>query len=135
MGGTLPTYLRFTQSGFDIFGSYSSTRKDLRLRERPMMSAATNASTPAAHPHEPERLRLLVRLVWQCSTVAWMALAVLLIASPSFGSDAARQWVIAVSVITFGLAAIGNAWVTRGRHFGWVALTLVVALAATGLSP
>ena len=84
---------------------------------------------------EPERLRLLIRLVWQCSTVAWMALAVLLIATPSFGSDAARQWVIAVSIITFGVAAIGNAWATRGRHFGWVALTLVVGLAATGLSP
>jgi hypothetical protein len=84
---------------------------------------------------EPERLRVLIRLVWQCSTVAWMALAVLLIASPSFGSDTARQWVIAVSIVTFGLAAIGNAWATRGRHFGWVALTAVVGLAATGFSP
>jgi hypothetical protein len=84
---------------------------------------------------EPERLRLLIRLVWQCSTVAWIALAVLLIATPSFGSDAARQWIIAVSVVTFGLAAIGNAWATRGRHFGWVALTLVVGLAAAGLNP
>jgi hypothetical protein len=83
----------------------------------------------------PERLRLLIRLVWQCSTVAWIALAVLLIASPSFGSEVARQWVIAVSVVTFGLAAMGNAWATRGRHFGWVALTVVVGLAATGLSP
>jgi len=84
---------------------------------------------------EPERLRLLIRLVWQCGTVAWMALAVLLIVSPGFGSDAARQWVIAMSVVTFGLAAIANAWATRGRHFGWVALTVVVGLAATGLSP
>jgi hypothetical protein len=82
---------------------------------------------------EPERLRLLLRLVWQCSTVAWMALAVLLIATPSFGSDAARQWVIAVSVTTFGLAAVANAWATRGRHFGWVALAVVTGLAATGL--
>jgi hypothetical protein len=84
---------------------------------------------------EPERLRLLIRLVWQCSTVAWMALAVLLIATPSFSSDVARQWVIAVSVVTFGVAAMGNAWATRGRHFGWVALTVVVGLAATGFNP
>jgi hypothetical protein len=84
---------------------------------------------------EPERLRLLIRLVWQCSTVAWIALAVLLIATPGFGSEAARRWVIAVSVVTFGLAAIGNAWATRGRHFGWVALTVVVGLAASGFSP
>jgi hypothetical protein len=84
---------------------------------------------------EPERLRLLMRLVWQCSTLAWMALAVLLIATPGFGSEAARRWVIAVSVVTFGLAAIGNAWATRGRHFGWVALTVVVGLAASGFNP
>ena len=84
---------------------------------------------------EPERLRLLIRLVWQCSTVAWMALAVLLIASPSFGSDAARIWIIAVSIVAFGFAAIANAWATRGRHFGWMAMTVVVGLAAAGLSP
>lgn len=82
---------------------------------------------------EPERLRLLLRLVWQCSTAGWMALAVLLIAAPGFGSDTARQWVIAVSVATFGSAAIANAWATRGRHFGWVALTAVAGLAASGL--
>lgn len=82
---------------------------------------------------EPERLRLLLRLVWQCGTVAWMALAVLLIASPGFGSDAARRWVVAVSIVTFGLAALANAWATRGRHFGWVALAIVTGLAACGL--
>ena len=28
---------------------------------------------------------------------------------------------------------IGNAWATRGRHVGWVAMTIVVGLAAIGL--
>jgi hypothetical protein len=36
-------------------------------------------------------------------------------------------------MVSFGLAAIGNAWATRGRHFGWVALSVVVGLAASGL--
>ena len=81
---------------------------------------------------EPQRLRLLMRLVWQCSTVAWMSLAVLLIVAPKLGADA-RAWIIAMSIVTFGLAAVGNAWATRGRHFGWVALAVVVGLAATGL--
>jgi hypothetical protein len=71
--------------------------------------------------------------VWQCSTVAWISLAILLIAAPTLGSDAARNWIIAMSIVTFGFAAIGNAWATRGRHFGWLVLTVVVALAATGL--
>lgn len=82
---------------------------------------------------EPARARLLIRLVWQCSTVAWMALATLLFVIPWLGSDAARNWIVAMSIVTFALAAIGNVWANRGRHFGWVALALVVGLAAAGL--
>jgi hypothetical protein len=82
---------------------------------------------------EPERVRLLLRLVWQSSTIAWMSLAVLLIAAPWLGSDAARTWVVGVSIVTFGLSAAGNAWANRGRHFGWAVLSLVVGLAAAGL--
>ena len=40
---------------------------------------------------EPERLRLLIWLVWQFGTVAWISLAILLIAAPQLGSEAARQ--------------------------------------------
>ena len=82
---------------------------------------------------EPEWARRLIRLVWQASTVAWICLAILLIAAPGMGSEAARGWIIAMSIVTFGAAAIGNAWATRGRHFGWVAMTMVVGLAASGL--
>ena len=82
---------------------------------------------------EPEWARRLIRPVWQASTVAWICLAILLIAAPSMGSEAARDWIIAMSIVTFGAAAIGNAWATRGRHFGWVAMTMVVGLAASGL--
>jgi hypothetical protein len=84
---------------------------------------------------EPERLRLLIWLVWQCGTVAWISLAILLIAAPRLGSEAARDWIFAVSIVTFGFGAIAIAWATRGRHFGWIVLTVVVGLAATGLSP
>jgi hypothetical protein len=82
---------------------------------------------------EPVRLRLLMRLVWQCGTVAWIGLAILLIVTPRLGSEAARDWIIAMSIVTFGFAAIGNAWATRGRHFGWILLIIVVGLAAVGL--
>jgi hypothetical protein len=27
----------------------------------------------------------------------------------------------------FGFAAFANAWATRGRHFGWMALSAVIA--------
>jgi hypothetical protein len=32
----------------------------------------------------------------------------------------------------FAFAALANAWATRARHFGWLALSAVVALAVAG---
>jgi hypothetical protein len=81
---------------------------------------------------EPARLRTLMRVVWQVATVAWIGCGVLLIAAPAMASDVARHWIIATLALVFALAAFGNALATRGRHFGWVALSAVVALAVAG---
>ena len=62
-----------------------------------------------------------------------MSLAILLIVTPKLGSEAARHWIIAMSIVTYGFAAIANAWATRGRHFGWVAMIIVIGLAAIGV--
>jgi hypothetical protein len=69
---------------------------------------------------EPERLRPLIRLGWHCSVVAWAAVVVLLIGAPSIGSQPARYWIVGAAVVVFALAAMANAWATRG-HFsaGW----------------
>jgi hypothetical protein len=34
--------------------------------------------------------------------------------------------------VVFAFGAIGNAIATRGRHYGWLALSTVVALAVAG---
>jgi hypothetical protein len=81
---------------------------------------------------EPRRLRTLIRLVWQASTVAWIGGGVLLVAAPWMASDPARHWIVATSAVVFGFAALANAWATRGRHFGWMALSAVVAFAIAG---
>lgn len=81
---------------------------------------------------EPQRLRTLFRLVWQIPTVAWIAGGVLLIATPSVASDPARHWIVATLGFLFAFSAIGNAVGTRGRHFGWMVLGAVVAMAAAG---
>jgi hypothetical protein len=81
---------------------------------------------------EPPRLRKLIRLVWQAGTVAWIGGGVLLIAAPSMASDPARHWIIATLAAVFAFAAFANAWAMRGKHFGWVALSAVVALAVAG---
>ena len=81
---------------------------------------------------EPQRLRTLFRFVWQVPTVAWIAGGVLLIAAPGMASPVARHWIIVTFACVFAFSAIGNAVGTRGRHFGWMVLSAVVALAAAG---
>lgn len=81
---------------------------------------------------EPPRLRTLIRLVWQAGTVAWIGGGVLLIVAPYMASDTARHWIIATLAVVFAFAAAANAFATRGRHFGWMALSGVVALAIAG---
>jgi len=81
---------------------------------------------------EPARLRTLLRLVWQCSTVAWLGGGVLLIAAPYVASDTARHWIVATVAATYAFGAVANAYATRGKHFGWMAMGAVTALAAAG---
>ena len=80
---------------------------------------------------EPARLRTLIRLVWQAGTVAWIGGGVLLIAAPWMASEPARHWI----VVTWSRVWLRRApmrWPSRGRHFGWMALSAVVALAVAG---
>jgi hypothetical protein len=81
---------------------------------------------------EPQSLRTLSRFVWQIPTVAWIAGGVLLIAAPSMASEPARHWIVVTSACLFAFSAIGNAVGTRGRHFGWMVLGAVTAMAVAG---
>jgi len=81
---------------------------------------------------DPARLRTLFRVVWQAGTVAWIGGGVLLIAAPWMASEPARHWIVVTLSCVFAFAALGNALATRGRHFGWMVLSAVVALAAAG---
>lgn len=81
---------------------------------------------------EPERLRMLFRFVWQVPTVAWIVGGVLLIAAPSMASDAARHCIVVTLAILFAFSAVGNAVGTRGKHFGWMVLGTVAAMAVAG---
>jgi hypothetical protein len=82
---------------------------------------------------EPRRTRTLLRMVWQASTVSWIGIGILLVAAPALGSEGARRWVIAVAVLVYGYGAVGNAVVSRGRHFGWCLMGAAIALALMGL--
>jgi hypothetical protein len=82
---------------------------------------------------EPRRTRRLLRLVWQMSTVDWIAVGILLMAAPSIDSQTARHWIVAVAVVVYGCAAAGNAAATRGPHAGWLVMSCVIVLALAGL--
>jgi hypothetical protein len=81
---------------------------------------------------EPPRLRNLIRLCWQVGTVGWICGGVLLIAASSMASVPARHWIVVTVVAMYAFGVIGNAWIFRGRHFGWMALSAVIALAVAG---
>jgi hypothetical protein len=81
---------------------------------------------------EPKRLHSLFRLVWQASTVAWIGGGVLLIAVPLMASEPARHWIVVTLACVFAFGTLGNAWATRGRHFGWMVFSAVVAAAVGG---
>ena len=81
---------------------------------------------------EPPRMRSLLRAIWQCGAVAWGAGGMLLLAAPRFPADP-RHWIVLTCVAIYGAAVVGNAWVFRGRHAGWMLLGTVVALALAGL--
>jgi hypothetical protein len=81
---------------------------------------------------EPQSLRTLFRFVWQIPTVAWIAGGILLIATPSVASGAARHWIVLTLACVFAFSAIGNAVGTRGKHFGWMVLGAVTAMAVAG---
>ena len=63
----------------------------------------------------------------------WIAIGCLLIAAPLLGSDTARHAIIAVAVVAYGYAAIGNAVASRGRHVGWMLMVCVIALTLAGI--
>jgi hypothetical protein len=81
---------------------------------------------------EPAHIKTLIRLVWQAGTVAWIGGGVLLIAAPRMASEPARHWIIVTMAMVYGAGAVANAWWSRGRHFGWKALSAVIVLAAAG---
>lgn len=81
---------------------------------------------------EPPRVRALIRAVWQAGTVAWIGGGVLLLMAPAMMSEPARHWIVVTLAIVYAVAAAGNFIALRGRHFGWMALSAVVAMALAG---
>ena len=81
----------------------------------------------------PAWTRNMLRAICQISTVAWLAGGILLIATPHLASPAARPWIVGATCASYAFGAAGNAIASRGRHFGWMLMSVVVALALAGI--
>jgi len=81
---------------------------------------------------EPRTAKIMARLRWQCGAVAWVVSGVLLIVAADFPEPNVRHSVIIAASINYLVGAVGNAVARRDKHFGWLVLTVAIALIATG---
>lgn len=72
---------------------------------------------------------LLLRFVWQASTMAWVSFGALLIIAPGLGAGAARL-IGGIAFLNFAVAAIGGLIATGWGHYGWTLLSLLALLVA-----
>ena len=80
----------------------------------------------------PQVLLHINYAVFQMSTVYWLAGGVALLLAP-FLLEPSERFVVAVIVaFVYIVGALGNGWITRGRHFGGYALAVVALLALLG---
>jgi len=81
----------------------------------------------------PEKELMLANAFLQIGSVGWLVGGILLIAAARWTCQIARNWIVAVYGIMFGVFAVGNFVLNGGKpSFGWVMLTLIVILALVG---
>ena len=90
----------------------------------------TRLIAPARFPSR--QARLLVSAIFQWSTATWLASGVVIAAAPWWFDDRSRPWAVAAACLPLAWGIVFNAWITRGRHFGWKVLAAIVALALAG---
>lgn len=85
---------------------------------------------PSTFPNR--QAKLLVSAVWQLSTATWIVSGIVIAASPWLFQDRDRPWGVAAACLPILYGVIANAWITRGRHFGWKILGGVIVAAMAG---
>jgi hypothetical protein len=79
--------------------------------------------------------RGFVRAMWQLSTATWIAGSLMIAAAPFvFADPVQRKLVLLVACLPMIWGIACNAWISKGRHFGWMALAAVVGLTVLGAS-
>ena len=83
----------------------------------------------------PGSIRRLVPLLLHFSTTCWLFGGFALIAMPFFLDVSAKLTTAVFVGVFYSIGAIGNLWGTRGKHPGWILLSVAVALIIFGVIP
>ena len=78
--------------------------------------------------------KAFIRAMWQLSTATWMLCSLIIALSPWLARGGERVLVVAIASLPLLYGLIANAWISRGRHFGWKLLGVVLGLAAVGVA-
>jgi hypothetical protein len=92
----------------------------------------TRLIAPAIFPNS--QAQALVGVIWQFSTAMWASCGAVIALSPWLFDDKDRQLAVMLACLPLVWGIVGNAWITRGRHFGWKVLAAIVAAAIIGVS-
>ena len=71
--------------------------------------------------------------VFLLGALYWFIGGAMLVSAPFYLSSNARYIVILLVGLLYLSGAVVNLWATRGRHFGWVLLSIATALAWGGV--
>lgn len=82
--------------------------------------------------HASGGAKRVMQAVMFLSALYWFAGGAALAAAPFVMEADARRWAVAIVVAAYLTGAAGNFWATRGRHFGWGALSVTAAIACLG---
>ncbi len=80
----------------------------------------------------PESTRRLIPLLLHFSTLCWFFGGIALIAIPFVLETQAALTTAAFVGTFYSIGAVGNLWGTKGRHPGWILLSLAAALIVYG---
>ncbi|MEG3176836.1 hypothetical protein U1872_11400 [Sphingomonas sp. RB3P16] len=91
----------------------------------------TRLIAPAKFPGG--QAKALVNVIWQFSTAIWAVCGAIIAASPWLFDDHARPVAVLCACLPLAWGIVGNAWITRGRHFGWKMFAAIVSVAIVGV--
>jgi len=66
------------------------------------------------------------------SALYWFIAGAILAVSPFYLTETDRRLAAVLACTIYMTSAAANFWALRGRHFGWILLTVVAALAWLG---